>query len=42
MQAIERGYRGVRLLVSLNADLFYSVAALAGSLALAAWIATTL
>jgi hypothetical protein len=40
MQAISKGYKGVKLLLSLNADRLYATAALAGSLLLASWIAS--
>jgi len=38
MQTIHRGYRGLALLMVLNADRFMTVFAIAGALSLAAYI----
>lgn len=38
MQTITKGYKGIKLLLSLNADRLYTTAALAGSLLVAAWL----
>ena len=40
MQVLTQGYKGLTMILSLNKDRIYSVAALSGSLALAAWVAT--
>lgn len=40
MQTLERGYRGLWLLVELNLDRAFTVLALSGALFLAGYIAT--
>jgi len=40
MKVLTQGYKGLSLILTLNADRIYSVAALGCSLALAAWLAT--
>ena len=40
MQTIERGYRGLELLVRLNTDRLFVLGALAGALFFAAYIGT--
>ncbi len=40
MQTIEKGYRGLELLVQLNLDRFFVLGALAGALFLASYVGT--